>query len=400
MWCKATGIAGFVIAASVATSPVRADELKIGLSGGITGGTAGVATEMFNGYKFAVRQVNDQGGILSGKTLVGVVADDGCTPQQAVDAVTKLVNVSQVLAIAGPFCSGALITAANSVTIPAGIVLVSPGATSPELTKLKDNDTVFRTVASDIQQASGLAHYLIAKGTKTAAVSFVNVDYGRGLAEAFKAAYEAGGGTIAGYAGHEEKKPSYRSDLAELAQGGADTLVLFDYADTSGVTVLREAIENGFFTNFYGPDGMRASTLIKIIGAENLKNFYVTTAVGEKSDALDLFRKGFKEFGGDPSGTFVDTSYDAVFVLALAIEKAGGDKSKIAEALREVANGPGETIRPGEWKKAKELIDAGKGVNYRGASGDIDFDKNGDVTGTIGIFTVKGNDFEEIDEVK
>ena len=400
MWSRTNGTLGVLFAASVAVSPVLADELKIGLSGGITGGTAGVATEMFNGYKFAVKQVNDQGGILDGKTLVGVVSDDGCTPQQAVDSTTKLVNVSQVLAIAGPFCSGALITAANSVTIPAGIVLVSPGATSPEVTKLKDNDSVFRTVASDIQQASALAHYLLEKGTMSIAVSFVNVDYGRGLAEAFKVAYEAGGGTIAGYAGHEEKKPSYRSDLAELARGGADTLVLFDYADTSGVTVLREAIENGFFTNFYGPDGMRASTLIKVIGADNLTNLFVTTAVGEKSEALEIFREGFKEFGGDPSGTFVDTSYDAAFVLALAIEKAGGDKNKLSEALREVANGPGEIIRPGEWKKAKELISTGKDINYRGASGEIDFDDNGDVTGTIGIFKVNGDDFEVIDEVK
>lgn len=397
---KMLGIAGLIAAAVATASPGHADDLKIGLSGGITGGTAAVAPEMFNGYKFAVKQVNDQGGILDGKTLVGVVADDGCTPQQAVDAVTKLVNVSQVLAIAGPFCSGALIAAANSVTIPANVVLISPGATSPEITKLKANGTVFRTVPSDLQQGSALARYLLGKGTKKVAVSYVNVDYGRGLAEAFKAAFEAGGGAIAGYAAHEENKPSYQSDLAELSRGGADTLVLFDYADTSGITILREAIENDFFKYYYGPDGMRATTPIKVIGADNLKNYFVTTPVGAKSDALDIFKKGFKEFGGDPNGTFVDSSYDAVFLLALAIEKAGGDKTKIAQSMREVANGPGEPILPGEWKKAKALIDAGKPIDYKGAAGDTFFDEHGDVKGTIGIFKVSGDSYEEVDEIK
>lgn len=75
--------------------------------------------------------------------------------------------------------------------------------------------------------------------------------------------------------------------------------------------------------------------------------------------------------------------------MALAIEKAGAaDRGKIGAALRAVANAPGEVIRPGEWKKAKALIAAGKDVNYEGASGNVDFDKNGDVGGLYSVNTV------------
>ncbi len=77
-------------------------EVKIGLVGGITGATAGLAPEMYKAYNLAVAQVNEQGGILDGQKFEGVVADDGCNAQTGVDAVTKAVNVSQVIALAGP----------------------------------------------------------------------------------------------------------------------------------------------------------------------------------------------------------------------------------------------------------------------------------------------------------
>ena len=82
------------------------------------------------------------------------------------------------------------------------------------------------------------------------------------------------------------------------------------------------------------------------------------------------------------NGTYVANSYDAAFILALAAEKAGStDRAAIAGAISDVANPPGEVILPGEWKKAKELIAAGKDINYEGAAGSQDFDENGDVKG-------------------
>src|SRR3546814_15533545 len=62
----------------------------------------------------------------------------------------------------------------------------------------------------------------------------------------------------------------YRSELAELAAKGADTLVLIDYGDGAGMTILRQALENGFFSKFVGGDGMKTDALIDALGAENL----------------------------------------------------------------------------------------------------------------------------------
>lgn len=389
-----------VLLGSLAVSATASADIKIGLLGGITGGTAAMAPEIMKAYNLAVSQINEQGGLLNGEKLVGVIGDDGCNPQLGADAATKLVNVSKVQGVVGPWCSGAVLSAANSATIPAGIVLITPAGTSPEITKLKDNDTVFRTIPSDEYQGQALARALMGRGTKVVAVSFINNDYGKGFAEAFRAEYEKIGGKVAGYAAHEEGKSSYRSDLAQLAKSGADTLLLIDYGDTSGLTVMREAIENDFFKHFIGGEGMKSAALINGVGTDNLSNFLVSSPVGVDSQSLQLFSDAFKKVGGDPHAIYTTTGYDSVFMLALALEKANGDKTKVSEALRSISDGKGEPVLVGEWKKAKALIDAGKDIDYHGASGDLKFDVNGDVPGNYALFKITGKDYEAIEVMK
>lgn len=391
--------AAALLGATALAAPAHAD-VKIGLLGGVSGPIAAMAPAMIDSANLAIKQVNEAGGILDGQQLVGVVGDSACNPQNATDAATKAVNIEGVVAIVGPHCSGAVLAAANSVTIPAGIAIVTPSGTSPEITSLQDNDTVFRTVPSDDYQGRALARTLLERGTRKVAVAYLNNDYGKGLAESFRAEFEAQGGEIAGYAAHEGEKASYRSNLAELASGGADTLVILDYGDGSGLTMLRQALENGFFENFVGADGMKSDAPIKELGAENLESFLASAPVGEQSTSLDAFSKAFSDIGGDPSAIFVTTSYDAAFMLALAIEKAGGDKAKVAASLREISNGEGEPILPGEWAKAKELIAAGKAIDYKGAAGDHNFDEAGDVPGAYALFKVSGNAFEVVSEMK
>jgi branched-chain amino acid transport system substrate-binding protein len=390
---------GFLAATALAGTSAQAD-VKIGLLGGVSGPIAAMAPPMISGAELAIKQVNDQGGILKGEKLVGVVGDSACNPQGGTDAATKAVNIEGVSAIVGPHCSGAVLAAAGSVTIPAGVTVITPSGTSPEITNLKDNDTVFRTVPSDDYQGRALARTLREQGYEKVAVAYINNDYGTGLANAFKDEFESQGGEIAGFAAHEDGKASYRSNLAELASGGADTLVIFDYGDGTGLTILRQALENGFFEKFVGGDGMKSDAPIKELGAENLTTFVASSPVGEKSDALDMFSAAFKAAGGDPDAIFVTTSYDAAFLAALALEKAGGDKAAVPAALRDVSNGEGETILPGEWAKAKKLIDEGKAIDYKGAAGDHNFDANGDVPGTYALFKVNGDSFEVITEMK
>ena len=89
--------------------------------------------------------------------LVLASGDSGCDAKAGVDAATNIVNVEQASIIVGPLCSGATIGATQAVTIPAGVVNISPSATSPAITGLDDNDLVFRVCPSDAYQGVTIA---------------------------------------------------------------------------------------------------------------------------------------------------------------------------------------------------------------------------------------------------
>lgn len=394
------GLIASLLGAALIAAPAHAQDARIGLLGGISGPIAAMAPPMLEAMKLAITHVNEQGGIGNGGKLNFVIGDSACNPQNATDAATKAVNIDRVIGVVGPACSGAVLAAANSVTVPAGVLMITSSGTSPQITGINDKDLVYRTVPSDDYQGRALARTLKERGMDKVAVAFLNNDYGKGLAEAFKDEFESIGGTIAGYSGHEAGKASYRSDLAELARGGADNLVIFDYGDGTGLVLLRQALENNFFKNFIGADGMRSDAVIRELGAANLETFFTSAPVGEASASLDAFNKAFAAAGQDPNAIFATTSYDAAFLMALAIEKAGGDKAKLAAALRSVSSAPGEAVMVGEWAKAKKLIAEGKDINYMGAAGEHEFDEAGDVPGNYAFFKVSGTTYEPIAEMK
>ncbi len=176
--------------------------------------------------------------------------------------------------------------------------------------------------------------------------------------------------------------------LGARAAGATVERVTLDSPD--GLSILRQSLENNFFKTFVGADGMKSEGLVKAIGATNLGGFFVSAPVGEASASLDNFNKAYKAAGENIDAVFATTSYDAAFLAALAIEKAGGDKAKLAESLRAVAMAPGEPIMAGEWAKAKQLIAEGKDIDYKGAGGDHEFDAAGDVPGSYAFFKVSG----------
>jgi branched-chain amino acid transport system substrate-binding protein len=370
--------------ALIGTVPAAAD-VKIGFLAGFTGPLKSLAPGMYKGAKLAVKQINNQGGILDGQNIIVPSGDSTCSDiTAAVDAATLLVQDEKVLAIVGPLCSGAAIAVYKNVTIPAGITAVSPSATSPAITSLDDGDLVFRTSPSDVYQGNIMARLLLSKGIKHIVITYVNNDWGKGISAELSKAFEASGGKVSGNMAHEEGKTDYSDVIRSLSSPGVGTLVVLAYANGSGLTVLRQAVESGAFEQFVGGDGMASNTLIAAIGSDKLRGMIVTKPGAPDTTGARVFNKYAWADNLNPAGAFVGQSYDAAFLLALAIEKNGkAERAGIAQALRAVATPPGEVILPGEWAKAKALIKAGKEVNYEGATGSLDFDVAGDVSGVI-----------------
>jgi branched-chain amino acid transport system substrate-binding protein len=383
------------LAALIAVPVGASADVQIGFLGGFTGPIESLTPPIFAAAQLAATHVNEQGGLLDGQQIEMPSADTGCIDStMAINGADRLVNSDNVVAIVGALCSGATIAAANNVAVPAGVVMISPASTSPVITDLDDNDLVFRTPPSDAYQGVVLARILRDEGIDTIAVTYVNNDYGKGLADAVEAAFEDAGGTVALNQAHEDGKADYRPEIGSLAASGAETLVVLAYVDGSGQTIIRQAVEGGDFQNFAGGDGMVGSALIEAAGAGNLDGMILTRPGSPDNPGAEIYQQLAAEAGLDPNATFGAQGYDAAFVLALAIEKAGSaDREGLNTALREVANEPGEVILPGEWEKAKQLIADGQDINYEGATGSVEFDENGDVPGVIEQLVIEGDSF-------
>ena len=385
-------LAPAALAAALAASPATAQDVKIGGLFGITGPIASLVPPIVESAKLAVKQVNEQGGIGKGGKLEMIVADGACNPQTAAAAAKKLVDIDKVVGIVGELCSGATIAAAESAGIPTGTVMISPASTAPNISTLKDKDFVFRTCPSDAFIGQVAAHYVMKRGIKVLALTYMNNDYGRGLATAFRDEYKKIGGKITADLEHNEKAVSFRSELATLAKDKPPYLFVIGYANSSGPVILKQALEGGFFKKFIGSEGTRDAKVYQQVGIKNLEGMIHLVGGDPGSKSLDAFNaelsKINKDFIGKP---YVAHSYDAAFMLALAIEVAGSsDRTKIRDALRRVGSAGGVAIMPGEWKKAKDAIAKKQKVHYVGAAGTHVFDKNGDVNGVVDVYEIKG----------
>ncbi|BAS26064.1 ABC transporter substrate-binding protein [Limnochorda pilosa] len=388
----------------LASAPARAQEALLGTLLSLTGDLAAYGEPLKNASDLAADQINAQGGVRNGAFLRLVHRDDQTSPQPGVEAAQRLVSVDRVPAFVGALSSGVTIPVATSVAVPNRVVQISPASTSPEITNLDDDDYLFRTVPSDALQGKVLAQVAQEQGYKAVSVVYINNAYGEGLARNFQAAFEAGGGRVLVSVAMEGGQASYRGELQRAARGNPEALVLIAYPE-NGATVLRQAVEEGFFRAFLFSDGLQSEDLVAAVGAQALEGTHGTSPLPPtESPAYQLFRDAYaKKYGTPPPQPYMPEAYDGTFVLALAMEKAGPGATgqQIRDALREVANAPGEVIHPGEWAKAKELIARGVDVDYQGASGPVEFDENGDVVNaTYGVWKFEGGRIVQVRTVE
>ena len=384
-------VLALVAALSCAGEKAEVRPLKIGQLNSFTGDLSDFGAAHRDAAQLAIDHVNQAGGVL-GRLVTIVARDDATNPVLGVDAARALVSIDGVVAIVGALASGVSIAVAQAVTVPEGILQISAASTSPALTALADDDFLFRTTVSDAAQGVILARLAKELNFKTASALYINNAYGQGLAMAFKQAFEAGGGKVLELVAHESVQPTYTSELAKATKGNPDVLLALSYPESAKI-YLREAIEGGYIDKFMLCDGTKSPDLNATVGADKLEGTYGTNAGAPTTDVQIDFREAFENaFAVLPPLPYIDTTYDAVVLIALAAEKAGTttDSAAIRDALRDVANPPGEVVGPGSdgIKRAFELIAEGKDINYEGAGGSQDFDEAGDVSSTIEIWKI------------
>ena len=375
-----------------APEPTPEDPIKIGTLIDVTGDLAAFGPPIVLATDLAALLINEAGGI-DGRPIEMVHRDSGTSPQIATDAASALVNVDGVEAIVGSLSSGVTLAVAESVTIPNGAVLISPASTSPAISSLDDNDTVFRTTVSDALQGVIAAQLANQLGYENVATLYINNAYGEGLSTVFQENFEGLGGTVSATVPIEGGQASYASELRQASQGDAEVLMALSYPETAGV-YLREAVEGQYFGKFMFVDGTKNQEMFDTLGVESFEGNYGTAPGAPGTPTQETFQGLYSsKLDGDPSDLFISEAFDATAILALAIAKAGSeDGDDIKAAVREVSNAPGEKVGPGDLARALELISQGQDIDYVGAAGDQDFDAQGDVQNTIEVWNIEGGE--------
>lgn len=313
------------------------ETIKIGYFGPLTGGTAQAGQAALNGVQIAVNELNEAGGVL-GKQLEIVSYDDKSSPEEAVKAATKLVQVDKVNAIFGSLHSGN-VQAAAPVIEDAKTICVA-GGTSP--TWLEQGYTyLFRSISNSTISAKQLAKYADSQNLRKIALFTSNSEYGTSGADAFQEACKDYDIEFVANETMTDGDRDFTGQFAKINAAGPDAVFVWCLGDDLGA-VTKQLRQSGFDGPVLGSESYTLPEILENAGdATNGVAFAAQYIVySDPNDAEDELMKNFleryiEEFGSSPASDNAFRAYDGVMMIAEAMEAAQADSG---EALRDAYN--------------------------------------------------------------
>ncbi|OGR19482.1 MAG: branched chain amino acid ABC transporter substrate-binding protein [Desulfobacterales bacterium GWB2_56_26] len=312
------------MALSAPAMGVAGDTIKFGVAGPHSGDLASYGLPTVNAAKLVIDKVNANGGI-NGKKVEMLIEDDVCKPEISTNTATKLVSDGAEVVL-GHICSGATI-AAMPIYKNAGILVVSPSATSDELTLSGNYPNFFRTIAPNAAQSPAMIDFAVDKlGLTKIAIIHDKGDYGKPLAEGAKKHVEQKGkGEVVLFEGITPGAMDYSAIVQKIKQSGAQVVVFGGYHPEASkiVTIMKK---KRLDTAFVSDDGVKDDTFIKVAG-ESAEGVYAAGPQDNSANPLAAEAKEAhkKAFGSDP-GAFFEGAYAATVAMLNAIDKADSTK--------------------------------------------------------------------------
>ncbi|WP_413717001.1 ABC transporter substrate-binding protein [Silicimonas sp. MF1-12-2] len=354
--------------------------------------------------QFAVDQVNAAGGV-NGCQIEMVLRDTQVDPKVGVDAAKALVDLEGVDLLLGAVSSGVSMPILTSVTVPSGVMQMSCCSSSTAFTKLaeegKTNGLWFRTFATTGVQSAVAAKVARDQGFKSIAVLYKNDDWGQDMARLIAADFAAVGVEVTASVAINDGQPSYRGEVTEALASQPEALYLALYP-AEGTAAVREWISLGGTQKMIMANSLKSDEFRDNVGLQYLGSALGTDTASPRSESADAFRAAYIErFNSEPNGPGLANSYDAAMIGLLAMQAAGEGASgaEIAAAVAKVTdpNGTPITADTEGFAQAKEILAGGGTVAYQGATGDVRFDANGDVSAPAVVWSFNESGTQEVE---
>ncbi len=361
-----------IFACCLISCPSAAKErIRIGLITPLTGDVKTYGESAKNAFVIALEEYGKKGKY----QVEVVIADDKNDPTEGANAALKLISQDKVLAIVGPLTSKVAIPVgeiANKNRVP----MVTGTATSPKVTISdgKRKHYVYRACYTDPFQGTVGANFALKelKAKKAAVLYDVGNDYSKGLAEFFKVTFEKGGGTVAAYESYQKDDVDFSALITKMALKKPDVIYIPDYYNKVAL-IAKQVREKGLKSAMLGGDGWDSPELLKIGGAAMEGGYFTNHYSPDRKDPVaEAFIKRYKEKHGMVPDAFAALDYDAATILLKAID--------------------------GLKKPAQEEIMKALGAmkNYKGVTGSITFDKNGDAVKSVVMLKVEKDGFKYV----
>lgn len=352
----------------------KPETIKIGGMAPLTGALAIYGVTTTNGAELAVKEINENGGVL-GKKIEYVMLDTKGDSTEAVMAYNKLVD-EKVAGIIGEVTSKPTLAVAE-VAVQDNMPLITPTGTQVDITEVGPN--IFRVCFTNPYQGKVLA--ITSKerlGANTVAVMLNNSsDYSDGIAKAFIEESEKLGMKVMGVEGYSDGDKDFRPQLTKLTAMNPDVILIPEYYEQAAL-IATQAREVGVKSIFVGSDGWDgiAKTLDQSAYAA-IENSYFTNhfSMEDQSEKIQDFLKDYREAYKEDPSAFSALGYDAVYMMKSAIEKAGStDKQKIVDAL--------------------------KGIEYDGVTGYLTFDDHNNPIKAVTVLKIENGKYVFDSKVK
>lgn len=406
--------------AEKAPAPSAEPPILIGVSLGLTKGLAAFAKPLRDSIRAAEGQINASGGVLGRPVTFDVQDDESDEDKGIVERIANDFVARGAVAVIGPIGSQQVVKT-QAIYANGNVIQISPSATSTDLTNIQPQGErwLFRTTPADDFQ--GAAVLLFAKRTPRGlgdagapapvdggppatcsklAIAHVDNAYGSSMADVIAANFPRNGGQIVAREPLSVKLVgSYADVAARVTKLQPECLALIAYDDVAAPFVrdfkadpgYAALATKGFF--FIGTDGVYTDGFL-LGGRENEADptspnvaegvFGTNPDTQPGTKEYNEFRTIYSSYfplGAKDAPAFTANTYDAAVLVALAIQRAGTvtDRNAIRQALVEVATAPGRPYTPAQLGDALLAAKQGDDIDYKGASGAVDFEPNGNV---------------------
>lgn len=321
------------------TEPAAAasgEAIKIGLYGTITGTNALAGEMLEKGATLAIEEINAEGGV-NGRPLELVVYDDKSSPEGAVKAVTRLVEVDQVIAMVGSNSSPNILAGAD-ITEEAGVIQVGAG-TSPSYTNAGFN-YIFRGTANANLPNKAFVDAMVTNGASQIAIVNVATEYGTSGVASVKELLPSSMSIVCEEQ-YQATDTDFTGQIAKVTASGADSVVLYGTTADSAL-MIKQLRAAGFTGYIYGPEGLGVPDIINVAGDAANGVIFGSGAVIPASieDAANDVEKAMltafvEKYGEMPVSDVVYRGYDAAKLIAEALRNASdiNDPDSIREAF-------------------------------------------------------------------